>query len=60
MMKNAFYFMLTALSFLRYFHFCPDFWLCGKMALFRNLNVTYWATNIVRYLKKLRQPDKKI
>ena len=30
MMKNAFYFMLKALfvvSFLRYLHFCPDFWI---------------------------------
>ena len=30
MIKNAFYFMLKAFLFLRYFNFCPDFVHLGK------------------------------
>ena len=68
-MKNAFYFILKALSVLKIFKFLS--WLLGHVeetALikdkvnFKIFDVTTWSTNnynihIVQYLTKQRQPD---
>ena len=46
MMKNAFRFILKAISFSRYFNFCPDFLISRKNGLMKkNYDVTTWLTN---------------
>ena len=62
-MKIAFYFILKALFFIRYFNFCPDFadhvgkQLVKKAKInFKIYDVTDWTTNnynkYTQYLKK--------
>ena len=69
-MKNAFYFILKALLFLRYLNFCPDFFGHVGKRLHEKPNVTFkiydatdsttsnYNSHIARYLKKGNQTMK--